>query len=255
MDPGNRLGASDLERRWNEKLLGARTLEDQLAQLNAEPPAALSGLDRERLLALGADLSGAWDSPGVTVETRKKIVRLLISEIVVDVVDDTINLIIHWQGGDHTRLEVKKNKAGQTRWVTDVDVIELVRALARHLPDTSIAAILNRSGKLTGRGNGWTRARVCSLRHQRDIAPYVAGERAERGESTLNEVAKALVVSSSTIRRMINTGLLPAEQLCKGAPWVIKNADLQREDIQREANCRRSRRPASHNPYQAMLDL
>jgi excisionase family DNA binding protein len=255
VDPGNRLVASDLERRWNEKLLGARTIEDQLAQLNAEPPAALSGLDRERLLALGADLSGAWDSPGVTVETRKKIVRLLISEIVVDVVDDTINLIIHWQGGDHTRLEVKKNKAGQTRWVTDVDVIELIRALARHLPDTSIAAILNRSGKLTGRGNGWTRARVCSLRHQRDIAPYVAGERAERGESTLNEAAKVLVVSSSTIRRMINTGLLPAEQLCKGAPWVIKNADLQREDIQREANCRRSRRPASHNPYQAMLDL
>jgi excisionase family DNA binding protein len=255
VDPGNRLVASDLERRWNEKLLGARTIEDQLAQLNAEPPAALSGLDRERLLALGADLSGAWDSPGVTVETRKKIVRLLISEIVVDVVDDTINLIIHWQGGDHTRLEVKKNKAGQTRWVTDVDVIELIRALARHLPDTSIAAILNRSGKLTGRGNGWTRARVCSLRHQRDIAPYVAGERVGRGESTLNEAAKVLVVSSSTIRRMINTGLLPAEQLCKGAPWVIKNADLQREDIQREANCRRSRRPASHNPYQAMLDL
>jgi len=255
VDPGNRLVASDLERRWNEKLLGARTIEDQLAQLNSEPPVALSGLDRERLLALGADLSGTWDSPGVTVETRKKIVRLLISEIVVDVIDNTINLIVHWQGGDHTRLEVKKNKAGQTRWVTDADVIALIRALARHLPDASIAAILNRSGKLTGRGNRWTRARVCSLRHQRDIAPYVAGERAERGESTLNEAAKVLAVSSSTIRRMINTKLLPAEQLCKGAPWVVKNTDLQREDIQREANCRRSRRPASHNPYQAMLDL
>jgi excisionase family DNA binding protein len=139
--------------------------------------------------------------------------------------------------------------------VTDADVIALIRALARHLPDASIAAILNRSGKLTGRGNGWTRARVCSLRHQRDIAPYVAGERAERAESTLNEAAEVLAVSSSTIRRMINTRLLPAEQLCKGAPWVVKNTDLQREDIQREANCRRSRRPTSHNPYQAMLDL
>ena len=33
VDPGNRLVASDLERRWNEKLLGTRALEDQLAQL------------------------------------------------------------------------------------------------------------------------------------------------------------------------------------------------------------------------------
>ena len=42
------------------------------------------------------------------------------------------------------------------------------------------------------------------------------------GETTLNEAAEALAVSPSTIRRMINTGLLPAEQLCKGAPWVVK---------------------------------
>jgi len=84
----------------------------------------------------------------------------------------------------------------------------------------------------------------------------LCGWRTQRaGEATLNEAAEVLVVSSSTIRQMINTGLLPAEQLCKGAPWVVKSADLQREDIQRESNCRRSRRPASHNPYQAMLDL
>jgi hypothetical protein len=139
--------------------------------------------------------------------------------------------------------------------VTDADVIELIRALARHLPDASIAAIPDRSGKLTGRGNRWTRARVCSLRHQQDIDRYVAGERKERGEATLNEAVEVLAVSSSTIRRMINTRLLAAEQLCKGAPWVVKSADLQREDIQREPNCRRSRRPASHNPYQAMLHL
>jgi hypothetical protein len=44
------------------------------------------------------------------VETRKKILRLLIEEIVIDVADDKIDLIVHWQGSDHTRLSVNKNK-------------------------------------------------------------------------------------------------------------------------------------------------
>jgi hypothetical protein len=53
-------------------------------------------------MALGSDLSRAWASPGVTAETRKKIVRLLISEITVDVSDSAIVAGIHWQGGGHT---------------------------------------------------------------------------------------------------------------------------------------------------------
>ena len=255
VDPENRLVASDLERRWNERLLAVRALEDQLVQLATAPTTSLREEDRERLLALGRDLSHAWDSSGVTVETRKKVVRLLISEIVVDVVSDTVRLIIHWQGGDHTRLDVKKNKVGQTRWVTDTSVIELVQALARHMSDTSIATVLNRAGKSTGRGNGWTRSRVCSLRNQQGIAPYVVGERQKRGEATLREAAELLAVSPSTILRMISNALLPAKQLCKGAPWVLQSADLQREDIKREADCRRLRRPASHHPHQPTFDL
>ena len=52
---------------------------------------------------------------------------------------DKLDLIIHWQGGDHTRLEVKKNKIGQNRWATDADVTDLVRVLARQMPDQAIA--------------------------------------------------------------------------------------------------------------------
>ncbi|MFU0507984.1 hypothetical protein [Pseudaminobacter sp. NGMCC 1.201702] len=105
--------------------------------------------DRSRLMVLGKDLAQAWDSPGVSTETRKKIIRLVVKEIIVDVVDDNLALIIHWQGGDHTRLIVKKNKVGQTRWTIEGDTLDLVRVLARQMPDLSIAAILNRAGKRT----------------------------------------------------------------------------------------------------------
>ena len=232
-----------------------RALEEQLAQYNAEPAVMLSPADRERLLALGRDLPRAWHSVGASVETRKKILRLLIEEIVVDVAADNIELVIHWQGGAHTRLSVKKNKAGQNRWATDADVVELVRILARQLPDESITAILNRSGKLTGRGNSWTRGRVCALRQHQRVAPYREGERAERGEVTLNEAAAALSVSPSTILRMLRDGALPAQQLCKGAPWIIRSQDLKREDVRRKAEARSSRRPPSRDPLQKTLDL
>jgi hypothetical protein len=128
-DPENRLVAGELERRWNERLASVRALEDQLAQIAAQPVASLGVEDRARLLTLGADLTRAWNNPGVRIETRKKIIRLLICEIIVDVAGEKLGLIIHWQGGDHTRLEVKKNKTGRNRWVTDAHVADLVHVL------------------------------------------------------------------------------------------------------------------------------
>jgi DNA invertase Pin-like site-specific DNA recombinase len=255
VDPDNRLVADELERRWNERLVSVHALEEQLTQHDTGPAIALSLEDRKRLLALGRDLSRAWDSAAASVETRKKIVRLLVVEIIVDVVSDKLELVIHWHGGDHTRLSPKRNKVGQNHWVTDADVVDLVRVLARQMPDESIAAILNRAGKSTGRGNSWTRSRVCSLRYGQNIEPYHEGERAERGEVTIDEAGATLAVSPSTIRRMINDGILPAQQLCKGAPWIIRLRDLVREDVRAEAAARRSRRPSSIDPRQRSLDF
>jgi excisionase family DNA binding protein len=254
-DPENRLVAGELERRWNERLVAVRDLELEVDRLDADKAPALTVTDRERLMVLGQDLVRAWESPGTTPETRKKIIRTVISEIIVDIVGDTLELIVHWQGGDHTRLTAKRNRAGQTRWTTDVEVVDLVRALARQMPDETIAALLNRSGKATGRGNSWTRGRICSLRHQYDIAIHRDGEHADRREATIEEAATVLALSKSTIRRLIAEGTLPAKQHCKGAPWIIRQADLQREEIRHQADMRRSRHPPSDERQQNLLDL
>jgi excisionase family DNA binding protein len=254
VDPDNRLVASELERRWNEKLCRVQELEMVLAQIAATPTSMFSPDDRKRLMSLGNDLARAWDSPGASFETKKKIIRLLITEIVVDV-SDTLDLIIHWQGGDHTQLTVQKNNPRGNRWVTDAEVVDLVHVLARQMPDAYIASLLNRSGKSTARGQSWTRTRICSLRHQLGIAAYREGERAERGEVTLQEAAALLSVSPSTILRMINAGTLPASQLCRGAAWIIRHADLQCEHVRQEACRRRHRRPASEHRLQMDLDL
>src|SRR5262245_9713751 len=196
-----------------------------------------------------------WDGAGASIETRKKIVRLLIAEIIADVVDDKLELVIHWHGGDHTCLTAKRNRVGQNQWVTDADIVDLVRILARQMQDESIAAVLNRSGKSTGRGNSWTRSRVCSLRYNNEIAPYRDGERADRGEVTIEEASVVLAISTSTVRRMINDGILPAKQLCKGAPWIIHACDLERKEVRAEARARRLRCPSSGDPRQERLDF
>jgi len=256
VDPDNRLVAGELERRWNEKLVQLHDLEVRLDKLTrTEQTPALSAEDRARLMTLGGDLAKAWNSPGVSVETRKKIIRLLIKEIIVDVVGDTLTLVVHWQGGDHTEMKVNKNKVGHTRWTVDASVVDLVRVLARQLPDNAIAAILNRSGKLTAHGASWTRTHVRGLRNTHGIPVYREGERAERGELTLDEAAETLRVSRATAYRMVTNGVIPAQHLCAGAPWIIRLVDLQLDAVRRDAEARRSRRPISHDPLQNSLTL
>jgi len=256
VDPDNRLVAGELEARWNASLGTVTALEDQI---KVHDEAALlqevGATDRTRLMSLGADLERAWTSPGAAPATKKQIIRTLVEEIIARVDGETIDLVIRWQGGAHSSLAIRKNRCGQHRWSTDQDIVDLTRALARLMPDKLIASALNRAGKVTGRGNGWTQSRVCSLRNNNDIDVYREGERTERGELTLDEAAEVLVVSPASVRRLIQDGHIPATQFCKGAPWIIKMDDLRRENVVQAADRKRRRTPPSGNLDQKVLQL
>jgi DNA invertase Pin-like site-specific DNA recombinase len=252
VDPENRLVAHELERRWNGALTNVRALEEELEALLRQQPAALSVEERQRLLQMGADLEAAWHHPAATAVTRKRIIRVVLHEVVAHVEDDRIHLLLHWQGGDHTRLTVRKNRRGQTRWSVEPEMVELIRACARLMPDKAIAGMLNRAGKRTGRSNGWTQSRVRGFRNTHDIAVYRDGEWAERGEVTLTEAARMLNLSPMTVLRRIRAGLIPAEQYCKGAPCVIKRQDIEDPHLMESAKaCPKG--PSSLNPDQKIL--
>ena len=250
VDPDNRLVAGELERRWNTALVAVRALEEELEALLRQRPAALSAEERQRLLQMGADLQVAWHHPAANAVTRKRIIRVVLREVVARVEDDRIQLLLHWQGGDHTRLTVRKNRRGQTRWSVEPETMELIRACARLMPDKAIAGLLNRTGKRTGRLNGWTQSRVRSFRNTHGIAVYADGEWAERGEVTLPEAAKMLNLSPMTVLRQIRLGIIPAEQYCKGAPWVIKRRSIEDPDLVERVN---RKGPSSPNPDQKIF--
>ena len=233
VDPDNRLVASELERRWNERLAAAARLEEQIRSLQNEQPRVLCDDERAALLALADDLPRLWNHPAASSETRKRILRAVLKEIIVTVEASRLRLVLHWQGGDHTRLEVAKNRTGQNRWKTDVETVQLVRDLARILPDHSIAPLLNRLGIRSAKGQSWTQLRVRNFRSVHRITVYREGERAARHELILTEAASCLGVHRMTIIRLIRDGLLPARQTCVGAPYLIQEEDLDRPAVRR----------------------
>jgi len=254
VDPGNRLVAAELERRWNERLAEISRREAEIEALQALTRPALSPDQHADLMAMGADLPRAWSHPAAGNEVRKRILRCVIREIVARIAETRIELVIHWQGGDHTELSVVKNRVGQHRWTTDVEVQTLIAQLARQLNDGTIASLLNRLGHQTAKGHTWTEMRVRSFRGDHRIAVYKAGEREARGELTLEQAADALGTSKMTVLRMIGAGSLPGTQACKGAPWVIKAIDVQRPEI-RAAVATPARGPLPDDPRQFPLDI
>ncbi|MBK7249893.1 MAG: recombinase family protein [Gammaproteobacteria bacterium] len=227
VDATNRLVAAELERRWNAALRAQADLEEELAALRKERPACLSEEQRRTLLGLGADLRRLWEHPQGQPEWKKRIVRTVITEIVVSTDGAEVQLLLHWRGGDHTRLRFEKVRRGQHRFATDTGTVELVRGLARLQPDAMIASVLNRIGRRTAHGERWSARSICSLRHRHAIDVFVLGEWRSRAEITLDEAAAMLKVNATTVMKWIRAGRLPAAQLCPHAPWVLRQSDVE----------------------------
>lgn len=226
VDPANRLVAGSLERRWNDALAVQSRLDEEVAELMRQRPEALSDETKLTLMALADDVPRLWDHPETTPEVRKRIVRTAVKEILVTSEGDSLRFLVHWQGGDHTELGMKKALTGRHSRVTKTETIELIASLARLQPDERIAAIINRLGHRTAQGFTWTAARICSIRNSHGIAAYREGERQERGELTVDEAATALRVVPTTVLRLIHRKVLHARQACPNAPWTIRQADL-----------------------------
>ena len=253
VEPANRNVFRNLVRKWEQCLVEVRSCEERLAALEGpRQQTALEGPERAAYLALGEDLEQAWEHERATPELRKAVLRAALVEIVATVEKERIRLLLHWKGGDHSELEVARRRSGQHRWTTDAETVELVGELARSLSDASIAGLLNRLGRRTAKGNSWTKGRVRTFRNSRGIAPYREGERRERGELVLAEAAERLEADPSVVRRLIRSGVLPARQACKGAPWLIAEQGLETAAV-REALAGRSALPP--DPDQQVLDL
>jgi DNA invertase Pin-like site-specific DNA recombinase len=231
VEPENRLVARTLEQRWEAALARVAELEERLGAVAADP-VSVRAEQRERLLALGGDLAAVWHHPAATAELKKRILRAVLREVVIEDSSDGSEhvLRLHWQGGVHTQLRVKRNRTGQHGRGTTGDVRTIIGALSKVCTDATIAATLNRLGYRTGTGKTWRAHSVANVRYYHRLPNYPKGE----DWLTVEQAAAVLEVSATVIRRLIKERVLPASQVVASAPWIIARADLSLAAVQAE---------------------
>jgi DNA invertase Pin-like site-specific DNA recombinase len=243
VEPENRLVARTLEKTLEDKLAVVRAAESDLSAQRARRPVALTAEELAWITSAGADVRAVFDAPTTTLRERKQLIRAVISEIGIAIraQQRIADLRIVWQGGAITELSMPMNTAGGHLRATDEETLTLVRRLAQHYDDRTIAVILAKQKRRTATGLTWTRPRVTALRANHAIPAYQPPPAAVRPDCddsvvvTISAAEKLLGVSKATLYRWIKDGFITGEQITPGAPWRIRIDQALRDRIRPEA--------------------
>jgi DNA invertase Pin-like site-specific DNA recombinase len=211
VEPENRLVARGLENEWEARLAEVARAEAALAEQRTRKPVSLTDEEAAWLERAGADLRAVFDADSTTMAERKQLLRTILTEVTVTVDSNTkeATLEIRFEGGACVERTVSPPRPGWHIPTTDEDTIELVRRLACHYDDRTIAQILSRQARKTATGLRFTRERVSALRQRRGIpaAPPPSPE-AENGAviMSLTEARRELGVADRTLYRWLHDG-------------------------------------------------
>jgi DNA invertase Pin-like site-specific DNA recombinase len=229
VDARNRLVASELERRWNERLHIVSEIEDALAAVEEEQR-ALTDEERVSIHELGKSFFSVWHDERCPPEIKKRIIRTVVTEVIADEEPSgTLRFIIHWRGGVHTTFEMKRPVSASQR-KTDAEDLDIIRRMAARYGDDEIARVLNKLGRRTSTGKRWSESRVCATRKREGVVGH-RRRPDDHDVMTLNGAARHTGVSDTTIRRLVEARVLRVEQIAPFAPWEIRRADLEAEPV------------------------
>jgi excisionase family DNA binding protein len=243
VEPENRLVARTLERAWEDKLAAVRQAENDLRAQQARRPVSLTSEELAWITTAGADVKAVFWAPTTTIPERKQLIRAVIAEVVLTIHDQQriAGLRIIWQGGALTELAMPMTKKGGHTRATSEDTIALVRRLAVHYDDKTIALILSKQRRRTGTGLTWTKTRVKALRVSRGIPAWqpppgnVSTGSEDSPMLTVPQAAAELGVSKYTVYRWLRDGFITGEQLTPAAPWRIRVDQPLRDKISPQA--------------------
>jgi DNA invertase Pin-like site-specific DNA recombinase len=184
VDPCNRLVAAELERRWESSLQVQRKAEEALNRFRQEAPTHLAAAQRQAILELANDFPKLWHSESTTAVDRQTIVRALITDIVVIVIDNTerLSVTVRWAGGLETQHESRRH-------VQTFDQLEASRELAKRAgqlynegyPLCEMAKQLNAEGYRPAKQDQFTKTSIgafCNMLRRKGViatGPKIAG--------------------------------------------------------------------------------
>lgn len=238
VDPDNRLVSRGLESQWEQSLRALEQAQAELAQRQQQRPHALTDEERRSLLGLSGDLSRVWHAASTTSRDKKELLRTLLEEVSISVYREQYRALVklRWRGGTLSEFDVSLPRSRPATVRTDEDTIGLVRRLAQHHDDATIAGILNKQERTTARGLRFTQNLVGNLRRHWDIPRCAALAEPLTGElMSVRQAARELGLAASTIHRWLNDGFIAGEQLTPGAPWRIRINDALKRRLVQEA--------------------
>ena len=227
VDPTNRLVAASLEQRWNEALARLEEMQREFADFQRSCGLAITKEQRTEILTLARDLPRLWNAPTTSAKDKKRLLRLLIKDITVEMLDEPRQFLLHirWQGGACEDVCVDRLQPMADRLRYTGEIVQQVRRLATEQTDAEIAATLNMDGHCSATGKTFTKSMVAWIRYKHGMP---LPELKHPDELTVTEVANKFDVSPGVVYYWIKHRILPARRRNQGSPlWVTLNPETE----------------------------
>jgi DNA invertase Pin-like site-specific DNA recombinase len=211
VDPANRLVADTLEADWNTALRALNDAQHTYDTARQNQLGQLTDAQKTRISQLVTDLPSIWNDPATPARERKRIARLLLTDVTVSKTRDQITAHVRLRGGAHHTLTLPRPKsAWELRQTPQATVTEIDRLLDHHT-HSEIAEILNQRGLTSGDGRPFHALIVRNIRDQYQLRSREQRLR-ETGLIPLAEMATRLGVATATVKNWHHAGLLSAQR-------------------------------------------
>jgi DNA invertase Pin-like site-specific DNA recombinase len=206
VDPANRLVADTLEAGWNTALRALSQAQDAYDHARKHDTGQLTDAQKTRIQQLVTDLPAIWDDPATPARERKRITRLLLTDVTVTRTRDTITAHVRFPAGQACTLTLPIPPTAAQLRKTPAAVTAIDELLDRHT-HAQIAAILNDRSLTSGEGRPFHRLIIRNIRDEYGLRSREQRLR-DAGMLTLTQVADRLGVPAKTVKIWHHAGLI-----------------------------------------------
>ena len=207
VDPANRLVADTLEADWNTALRALNDAQAAYDKARQQHPGQLTEEQKARIRQLVTDLPGIWNDPATPARERKRIARLLLTDVTVTRTRDTITAHIRLPAGQHHTLTLPIPPTAAQLRKTPAAAVTAIDELLDHHTHAQIAGILNNRGLTSGEGRPFHRLIIRNIRDEYGLRSREQRLR-DAGMLTLAEMASRLGVPAKTVKIWYHAGLI-----------------------------------------------
>jgi DNA invertase Pin-like site-specific DNA recombinase len=207
VDPANRLVADSLEADWNTALRALGDAQQAYDKARQQHAGQLTDAQRARIGQLVTDLPAIWNDPDIPARERKRIARLLLTDITVHRDSHTITAHVRFPGGQHTTLTMPTPKPVGEQRKTPANIVAAIDKLLDEHISGEVAQILNQRGLTTGTGQPFHHKIIDNIIHTYRLPSRRQRLRAT-GMLTPTEMATLLGISRHTLKAWHRAGIV-----------------------------------------------